>query len=1644
MAIPFLSNISGKKATFTDKVIAGSGDGSVALTVNDGGGNANLTFNHADETPDKSGNSFRIRANVDSSSSPAMLFEMASGVTADTSVSTSERFRIDNSGAKVRVSSGGIMDLQRDDTSVVGNNVLGKLRFMADDPANGSFNIGAEIKAKAEAAWATDNYSSRLEFFTTTTDTSILALTIDKDQDATFAGNVSLTGGTSKKLSITASQHDTNIANTSTLELGFGHSGGTGIGNIVLTEDANNSFGADMTFGVPHNNGSGGSSTRTALTLDGGTLSAIFAGSITGVNASFDSTTAFSLTSKAGDTIMVGDDTAGSAVGNVGGSIGFSGPQTGAQRQAAIGALRTGDNHDHIGLAFYTHPSTTNDETIVKQLQINHDGTATFTGNINGSGYIQAFGLLYLRSSVQIMNKAADGFLTLASRDTSGSEVVYNIGNVGTLTAAGEIEGGSLDINGAADISDVLTMSKSNGSLIATSNTTDAFGYNSTAGKGHYIRGTASTYIYGGGKFWDGSTLHTLLHDGSTISTSQITNLSGTNTGDQTLTSLGAAPASHNHDDRYYTETETDARFTSTNGTENDYTFKIGDEGNLSGNKWYHVATTGSGNGGLHIRGFMSNHVESFASQKFDLAIQVREGNDGGQLEITGSLDVLHNATSGTDRAGIRVIKSAENGTYDEFKVYIRTCRYSMVTLRLTEEGNFSFNTNQSSPLTSEPAPVSGGHVEIDTSTTVEGNYVVDNSTIREIYHEGHLPTLSELGAQAAGTYLTDLTGAVLTTGNQTIAGVKQFNDYINASANIQMTGHLYNTNDNNSIDLIDHGNYTWFRNNSYGWVFQGGSGGDDWTRTFRFTLEGVGSGFNDKLMIIGQQQNNGTDGGKYKGVRIVKSTGSSSVVDGYLQAGDVVITGDLTVSGTTQTINQTNLDVSDNIIGLNRGATSNANDSGFIIERGSTGDNAAILWDESIDTFVFGTTTAVPSDTGNVALSAFMPIKTGSLEVNGNLTINEFLYHNGDTNTHVQMTTGKLLIKNSGGSYINLHDNGINYHQASQHTFYNKIVCDSTITADRGFTSHNQRGVATNPHTTEEYPLGHYTGGKEIWSLDPTWSDAQLKEYFNSNNVEWFEDSTAPAGYSIKITGAVNTGGYYGSGFPYIPIEDGSIYLIEVYIRNTSGSVISHYMGTQDFNHAFGSPSSGGGNPGSYGYHLMANHNPGTDWEHQYAFVSGNHNSDAGKFETGAKYFTPHSLFNYSHTSGTRECYISGWRVTRIAEQEFFASGTAAKPAIVLHDGVYSSVPNSGLYREWYDGSTATKDQVSVSTDGTRRLRINEAGVWTDQNFYVGGDWRTFSSTWDASAGTSGAGFRFHNTHSDTNGVVALTVSATGNAVFAGEVEAASLDINGEANISDHLVVKGTTSQPLTSIFPGSLVIQGGNDEDPLIAVTDVNETNAAAAVFHQSSVSPAFPALVINAASNGSEQPIISARTNVNNTTGVGGTEVFAVDGDGDATFAGTINSGAITSSGNIEHAGLTMTSGTDVDQIYEPTGMTFQLTANTWTDTGIEGDDMPTGVYTMHVYVSDFTVGGNHYYENYAATISWYGGSTNSSKFDEIAVHRSGHAPNNGDVQFRTLRGLSGILKLQVKHNLGYSAPLNNSDGGKIMRFKFRRLI
>ena len=88
--------------------------------------------------------------------------------------------------------------------------------------------------------------------------------------------------------------------------------------------------------------------------------------------------------------------------------------------------------------------------------------------------------------------------------------------------------------------------------------------------------------------------------------------------------------------------------------------------------------------------------------------------------------------------------------------------------------------------------------------------------------------------------------------------------------------------------------------------------------------------------------------------------------------AGALTVTGDLTINGNTTTNSSTNTTIADNIIELNSGISSSSNDIGFIFERGSTGNNAAFIWDESTDKFTLGTTTATAADkSGGITVSA-------------------------------------------------------------------------------------------------------------------------------------------------------------------------------------------------------------------------------------------------------------------------------------------------------------------------------------------------------------------------------------------------------------------------------------------------------------------------------------------------------------------------------------------------------------------------------------------------------------------------------------------------------------------------------------------------
>jgi len=74
-------NPSSNDLLTTGDIVSGRTSGGVALTINDGYGNANVTWNHQNGVPEQNGNAARIEVNTDSTSGATMFFELKSNVT---------------------------------------------------------------------------------------------------------------------------------------------------------------------------------------------------------------------------------------------------------------------------------------------------------------------------------------------------------------------------------------------------------------------------------------------------------------------------------------------------------------------------------------------------------------------------------------------------------------------------------------------------------------------------------------------------------------------------------------------------------------------------------------------------------------------------------------------------------------------------------------------------------------------------------------------------------------------------------------------------------------------------------------------------------------------------------------------------------------------------------------------------------------------------------------------------------------------------------------------------------------------------------------------------------------------------------------------------------------------------------------------------------------------------------------------------------------------------------------------------------------------------------------------------------------------------------------------------------------------------
>ena len=206
-------------------------------------------------------------------------------------------------------------------------------------------------------------------------------------------------------------------------------------------------------------------------------------------------------------------------------------------------------------------------------------------------------------------------------------------------------------------------------------------------------------------------------------------------------------------------------------------------------------------------------------------------------------------------------------------------------------------------------------------------------------------------------------------------------------------------------------------------------------------------------------------------------ATLAAPALTGTATAVNLTLSGNLTVNGTTTTVASTNTTIADNLLELNSGASSNANDSGIIIERGSTGDNAIIAWDESADKFIVGTTTGTASSTGDITITAGTLVTSTVEDSKGDI---RKIPNNNQTGAYVPVAadSGKVITISTGGITINT---GVML-VGDVITIINNSGSDQTITQGSGFTMYNTADASTGNRTLAGRGMATLWYGAQDW----------------------------------------------------------------------------------------------------------------------------------------------------------------------------------------------------------------------------------------------------------------------------------------------------------------------------------------------------------------------------------------------------------------------------------------------------------------------------------------------------------------------------------------------------------------------------------
>lgn len=173
-----------------------------------------------------------------------------------------------------------------------------------------------------------------------------------------------------------------------------------------------------------------------------------------------------------------------------------------------------------------------------------------------------------------------------------------------------------------------------------------------------------------------------------------------------------------------------------------------------------------------------------------------------------------------------------------------------------------------------------------------------------------------------------------------------------------------------------------------YGYLEAGGSGA---------TIKGYPDGnltlHTDVDCVVRLDTDNDSNG-KF----IIKDGDGASVFE-IDESGNVQLDGDLTVSGSTITTSTEIIEVNSNTIVLNADLSTSTNvDSGIVVERGSSHDNALFYWDEGMDLWRIGTNADADLSTTPTYGADVMQVRidNGYNNASTEVPVGHMQYHNG------------------------------------------------------------------------------------------------------------------------------------------------------------------------------------------------------------------------------------------------------------------------------------------------------------------------------------------------------------------------------------------------------------------------------------------------------------------------------------------------------------------------------------------------------------------------------------------------------------------------------------------------------------------------